>query len=122
MADDWDAGKATASDRASADDQLSAARYRIMRLVQHAAGFAESRARAATKDADRLSQQLRAADGRIGHLEAEVKYHQERVERVEQWLHRIYREIEGRFPTSRTSQDLSLVDSFSGQPSDALPR
>jgi predicted nucleic acid-binding Zn-ribbon protein len=73
-----------------------------MSLVRHAAGVAESRARAATEDAHRLSQQLRAAHGRIGDLEAEVKYHQERVERVEQWLHRIYTEIEGRFPTSRT--------------------
>ena len=77
-----------------------------MSLVLHAAGLAESRARAATEDAHRLSQQLRAAHGRIGDLEAEVKYHQERVERVEQWLHRIYTEIEGRFPTSRTVEDI----------------
>jgi hypothetical protein len=73
-----------------------------MRLVQHVAGLDEPRARAATQDAHRLSQQLRAANGRIGDLEAEVRYHQERVARAEQWLHRIYTEIEGRFPTSRT--------------------
>jgi hypothetical protein len=77
-----------------------------MNLMQHAAGLAESRTRATTEDAHRLSQQLRAAKGRIGDLEAKVRYHQERVERAKQWLHRICAEIEGRFPTSRTVEDI----------------
>jgi chromosome segregation ATPase len=76
-----------------------------MSLMQQGAGLAESRTAAATEDAHRLSQQLRAANGRIGDLEAEVKYHWERAERAEQWLHRIYTEIEGRFPSSRTVED-----------------
>jgi hypothetical protein len=77
-----------------------------MNLMQHAAGLAESGTRATTEDAHRLSQQLRAAKGRIGDLEAKVRYHQERVERAKQWLHRICAEIEGRFPTSRTVEDI----------------
>jgi TolA-binding protein len=73
-----------------------------MSLVQHAAGAAESRTRAATEDAHRLSQQLRAANGRIEDLEAEVKYQEERVERAEQWLHR-------REPPSRSNALAHLV-------------
>jgi hypothetical protein len=35
-------------------------------------------------------------------LEAEIKYYQDRADRAEQWLHRIYLEIEARFPASHT--------------------
>jgi hypothetical protein len=69
-----------------------------MNLLLEAAGAAESKTRGATEDAQRLSHQLQAAESRIGDLEAEVRYYQERVDRAEQWLHRIYTEIEARFP------------------------
>jgi hypothetical protein len=39
-------------------------------------------------------------------LEAEIKYYQDRVDRAEQWLHRIYTEIEARFPASHTGATL----------------
>ena len=47
--------------------------------------------------AQKLSHQLRAAEDRIAELEAEVNAYQERAERAEQWLHRVYKEIEDRF-------------------------
>jgi chromosome segregation ATPase len=69
-----------------------------MSALQHAANVVESRARTAPEHIERLSRQLEAAKGRIRELEAEVRYHQERVDRAEEWLHRIYIEIEARFP------------------------
>ena len=47
--------------------------------------------------AQKLSHQLRAAEDRIAELEAEVAAYQDRAERAEQWLHKIYAEIEDRF-------------------------
>ena len=41
--------------------------------------------------------QLRAAEQRITDLEAEVERHRDRVERAEQWLRKVYSEIEDRF-------------------------
>ncbi len=45
----------------------------------------------------KLSHQLRAAEDRIAELEAEVGMYQEKADRAEQWLHRVYTEIEDRF-------------------------
>ena len=47
--------------------------------------------------AQRLSHQLRAAENRIAELVAEVSIYQEKADRAEQWLHRVYTEIEDRF-------------------------
>jgi hypothetical protein len=108
MADHWDAEKAPAPDSAklrAADDQLNAAGNKIMKLLHEAAGLAESKTRGAMEHAGHLSEQLRAAESRIGDLEAEVKHYRERVDRAEQWLHRIYTEIEARFPTARAFED-----------------
>ena len=41
--------------------------------------------------------QLRAAEDRIAELEADVGMYQEKADRAEQWLHRVYTEIEDRF-------------------------
>jgi predicted nucleic acid-binding Zn-ribbon protein len=46
--------------------------------------------------AQRLAHQLRAAEARIAELEAERQAYQQRIERAEQWLVRIYTEIEDR--------------------------
>ena len=46
--------------------------------------------------AQKLSHQLRAAEDRIAELEAEVAAHQDRADRAEQWLHKVYTEIEER--------------------------
>ena len=47
-------------------------------------------------------------EARIAELEAEVGIYQDKADRVEQWLHRVYTEIEDRF--------LSLVDGGRGAP------
>ncbi len=45
----------------------------------------------------KLSHQLRAAEDRIAELEAEAVAYRDRAERAEQWLHKVYMEIEERF-------------------------
>jgi hypothetical protein len=47
--------------------------------------------------AQKLSHQLRSAEERIAELEAEVAAHEERADRAEQWLHKVYTEIDDRF-------------------------
>jgi hypothetical protein len=45
----------------------------------------------------KLSDQLRAAEAQVAELEAELSASRERADRAEQWLHRIYGEIEESF-------------------------
>ena len=78
-------------------DQLDKAGQTIVQLVQRAASLAEENSRHALETAQKLSHQLRAAEDRIAELEAEIASYQERAERAEQWLHRVYTEIEDRF-------------------------
>ena len=40
---------------------------------------------------------LRAAEDRIAELQAEVGMYRDKADRAEQWLHRVYTEIEDRF-------------------------
>ena len=47
--------------------------------------------------AQKLSDQLQTAENRIAELEAEVGIYQEKADRAEQWLHKVYTEIEDRF-------------------------
>jgi hypothetical protein len=47
--------------------------------------------------AQKLSDQLGAAEAQVAELEAELSASRERAERAEQWLNRIYGEIEERF-------------------------
>jgi hypothetical protein len=78
-------------------DQLDKAGQSILRLLHKAAGVAEENGRHALDMAQKLSHQLRAAEHRIAELEAEVEAYRDRAERAEQWLHKIYTEIEDRF-------------------------
>ena len=78
-------------------DQLDKAGQSILHLLQKAAGVAEENNRHALETAQKLSHQLRAAEDRIAELEAEVAAYQDRAERAEQWLHKVYTEIEERF-------------------------
>jgi len=66
-------------------------------LVQRAAGVADENSRHALGMAQKLSDQLRAAEDRNAELETEVTAYQQRAARAEQWLHRVYTEIEDRF-------------------------
>ena len=88
------AERASASDGA---DQLDEAGQTILQMLHRAAGVAEENSRHALETAQKLSHQLRAAENRVAELEAEVSAYQERAERAEQWLHRVYTEIEDRF-------------------------
>jgi regulator of sigma D len=60
-------------------------------------GQSEKNSQHALDVAQKLSHQLRAAEQRITDLEAEVETHRDRAERAEQWLHKVYSEIEDRF-------------------------
>jgi septal ring factor EnvC (AmiA/AmiB activator) len=88
----------TAKSTVSKDaDQLDAAGQTILSLLHKAAGMAEENSKHALDLAQKLSHQLRAAETRVAGLEAQVRYYQDKTERSEQWLHKIYSEIEERF-------------------------
>jgi hypothetical protein len=78
-------------------DQLDRAGQTILLLLNKAAGVAEENSRNAIEMAQRLSDKLCGAEGRIADLEAEAAAYQEQAQRAEQWLHRVYTEIEERF-------------------------
>ncbi len=78
-------------------DQLDLAGRTILSLLNKAAGAAEESSRQALNLAQKFSQQLRASENRIVELEREVRHHQDRADRAEQWMHRIYMELEERF-------------------------
>ena len=88
-------------------DQLDRAGQTILQLLNKAAGVAEENSRHAIERAQRLSHQLRAAENRIAELEAEVAAYQEQAERAEQWLHKVYSEIEERFMRGDQSEHRS---------------
>jgi DNA repair ATPase RecN len=78
-------------------DQLDRAGQTILQLLNKAAGVAEENSRNAIEMAQRLSHKLQEAEGRIAELESLAAAYQEQAERAEQWLHRVYTEIEDRF-------------------------
>ena len=78
-------------------DQIDKAGQTILGLLHKAAGVAEANSQHALDIAQKISHQLRAAEDRIAELEAEVGMYQEKADRAEQWLHRVYTEIEDRF-------------------------
>ena len=83
--------------------QLDKAGHSILNLLQKAAGEAENNRQQALDMAQKLSHQLRAAEQHIADLEAEVERHRDRAERAEQWLHKVYTEIEDRLTPKRAA-------------------
>jgi predicted ribosome quality control (RQC) complex YloA/Tae2 family protein len=79
------------------NDQLDKAGQSILNLLHKTAGVAEKNSQHALDIAQQLSNQLRTAEQRIADLEAEAEGHRDRAERAEQWLHKVYTEIEERF-------------------------
>jgi hypothetical protein len=79
------------------NNQLDKAGQSILNLLHKAAGVAEKNSQHALDIAQQLSDQLRVAEQRIADLEAEAERHRDRAERAEQWLHKVYSEIEDRF-------------------------
>jgi len=85
------------SGRPDNNTQLDKAGQAILELLNKAADVAEQNSRQAIDTAQQLAHQLRGAEDRIAELEAEVEAHRQQAERAEQWLHKIYIEIEDRF-------------------------
>ena len=82
---------------AGGPDQLDKAGQTILGLLHKAAGVAEANSQHALDMAQKLSHQLRVAEDKIAELEAEVGTYQDKADRAEEWLHRVYTEIEDRF-------------------------
>jgi uncharacterized protein YlxW (UPF0749 family) len=78
-------------------DQLDSAGQTILQLLNKAANVAEQNSKHAIDTAQKVAHELRAAQQRISELEAEVVAYQNQAERAEQWLHKVYTEIEDRF-------------------------
>jgi hypothetical protein len=78
----------------TSDDHLEAAGQTILKLLHKAADVAEANSRHSLETAQRLSNKLRAAEDRIAELESEVQFYREKSERAEQWLRKIFTEIE----------------------------
>jgi hypothetical protein len=78
-------------------DQLDRAGQTILKLLHKAAGVAEANSKHALDMAQKLSHQLRSAEDRIAELETEVQLYQKKSDRAEQWLHKVYTEIEDQF-------------------------
>jgi hypothetical protein len=78
-------------------DKLDRAGQTILQLLNRAASVAEENSRNAIEMAQEFSRKLHAAEGRIAELEAQAAAYQEQAQRAEQWLHRVYTEIEERF-------------------------
>src|SRR3984957_8527213 len=85
-------------------DQLDRAGQTILQLLHKAAGVAEENSRHALDMAQKLSHQLRAAEDRVAELEAEVQLYRDKADRAEQWLHKVYTEIEDRFLPQENGQ------------------
>jgi hypothetical protein len=79
------------------NNQVDKAGQTILQLLNKAADVAEQNSKHAIDTARQLAQQLRAAEDRVAELETEVESYRQEAERAEQWLHRIYTEIEDRF-------------------------
>jgi hypothetical protein len=82
-------------------DQLDQAAQSILQLFDSAASVAEEDSQRTLNTAEKLLHHLHAAEDRTAELEVEAATYQQRAERAEQWLHRVYTEVEDRFLRSR---------------------
>jgi hypothetical protein len=82
--------------RPEADDPVNKAGQAIG-LLHQAANAAEANQQQTIELAQKLAAQLRAAEDSVGELEAKVRYHEDRTERAERWLHQISIEVEQKF-------------------------
>jgi len=78
-------------------DVVDQAGNAILGLVDRAADMAEADVQGAQEVAEKLADQLRAAQEQINNLEAKVRYYEDRTDRAEKWLHKISSKIEQRF-------------------------
>jgi chromosome segregation ATPase len=78
-------------------DVLDRAGNALLGLVNRAARTAEADLQAAREVAEKLADQLRAAQSQINELEASVRYYQDRTEHAEKWLNQISSKIQQSF-------------------------
>ena len=83
-------------------DQLDAAGHSILRLIGKAAGITEEYTQDVLKAAEKVAHELRAARDHIAELENELAASRDRADRAEQWLDRIYKEIDDQFVQRQT--------------------
>jgi exonuclease VII small subunit len=83
-------------------DELDQAAEATIALLQQAANLSNERCDRAMDLGHQLSLKLRAAEDRIRQLQAERDEFQNRAARAEDWLKRIYHEVEERFISART--------------------
>jgi hypothetical protein len=76
-----------AKQTASTADSLDKAGKSILGLLHRAAGMAEENSKHAIEIAQKLSDQVQAAEHRIRGLEADVKYFQDRAGRAMAFVH-----------------------------------
>jgi hypothetical protein len=95
------------TDKGSNSDQLESVGESILRMLEKAAGVAEENTRHALVMAEKLAHQVRAAEDRIAELEEEILARRDQAERAEQWLHKVYTEIEERFLRQRTVRQIA---------------
>jgi septal ring factor EnvC (AmiA/AmiB activator) len=93
-----------ARNAATEADQLDRAGHAILGLVSRAADTTEADLRAARQTAEKLADQLKAANNQINELTANLRYYQDRTERAEKWLYQISSEIEQRFLGTRPAE------------------
>jgi hypothetical protein len=79
------------------DNRVDLAGEAVLDLLGRAADAADQSSKHVLEIAHSATRQLRAAEDRIGVLEAELKHYRERADYAERWLHRIAAEIEQRF-------------------------
>jgi|ERR1043166_3888304 exonuclease VII small subunit len=85
-------------------DPMDRSGQAIVSLLQQAADTANSNCERAMDLAHKLSMQLRTAELRIRELEEDVRTYHDRAQRAEQWLARIYKDIEDRFFDPKTGR------------------
>jgi hypothetical protein len=84
-------------------DQLDVAGQSILTLLHKAADASDQKSKQALEMAQAFSQQLQDAEQQIAELQANARHHEDRADRAEQWLHKIYTEIDARFVRQEAS-------------------
>jgi hypothetical protein len=83
------------------DDQVDKSGQAIISLLDTAARTAKEDCDRAFELAHKLSLQLREAEDRATALQSQVEHFQDRALKAENWMLRIYKEIEERFLAER---------------------
>ena len=83
------------------DDQVDKSGQAIIGLLDQAARTAKEDCDRAFELAHKLSLQLREAEDRATQLQSQIEHFQERALKAENWMLRIYKEIEERFLAER---------------------